>query len=141
MRLTHRLAALTLAAAPITTLGIAAPAAFAAPAAPATASHTLWLGPQPVTVTAGINAYITGQPHVCIRNNGPHPIRLVTDHVTDTASHTRLRGGGGAAPIRAGRSYCWTSWVSLRPAWAVVHVSAVDQADGRYGAAAFRLTR
>ena len=107
MRLTHRLAALTLAAAPITTLGIATPAAFAAPAAPATASHTLWLGPQPVTVTAGINAYITGQPHVCIRNNGPHPIRLVTDHVTATRSgcgarrsNATHRAGAAAADPR-----------------------------------------
>lgn len=136
---------LVIAALIMSLLGVgpnAAPAhaAVASPAVATDNSGTLWLGPQAVSVTAGIDVYITGRPHVCIYNNGPDPIKLVADHLTDTSRHIRLRGGGGAHPIYAGHSYCWTSHrMTLRPAWSIMHVSAVDQATGRYGVTAFGL--
>jgi hypothetical protein len=101
-------------------------------ALPATGNRsTLWVGPQAVTVSVSINGNTAGNPHVCVRNNGPHRIRLVTNAIDDAYRGIRSRMGGGY--VSAGRAACSTGYYWVRARWSEWTVTAVDQSTGAYG--------
>lgn len=105
----------------------AAERAATAPVSFASASGTMWVGSQAVTVNVTVSGATAGMPHPCVVNNGPDTIAVVNYSISD-ASHTltvpdRLLAKGG--------SYCWARGSVRLPAR--LYVTAVDQQNGAPG--------
>jgi hypothetical protein len=105
----------------------AAPAAAPAAIAQASASGTLWVGPQALSVTVAVSGARSGVPHPCVHNSGPDPVAIANYSITDARhtlyAHDRLLGRGG--------TYCWAKGHVTLPAR--LYVMAVDQNNGRGG--------
>jgi peptidoglycan hydrolase-like protein with peptidoglycan-binding domain len=132
------IAAILAACTLITLLGVAGvgPAASpkahaaerAATARTASATGTLRLGPQAVSVSVSVSGSRSGVPHPCVVNNGPHPIAVVQYSITDARHTLAVRD---RILAKAGDAYCWAKGSVTLPAR--LYVMAVDQRNGAGG--------